>query len=190
MYCVNWCRRSVEKPDPIPHQLHHKSEDNSVKTETSSSVKWLYCLTLVTAVIPSGIFGATAWVGLATGGGILSGGIVALIVLLAICIYRIAVVVRNPHTLDAYITSTRLKMLRSLSIFSMVIGLLGSFGIFLVQPLALSTFGKSGDSGVAFFVTGTVLYLISGAGLTGLLMFEASRLFGFEARIKAEPHAQ
>jgi hypothetical protein len=47
-------------------------------------------------------------------------------------------------------------------------------------------FGKPGDAGVAFFVVGIVIYLISSAGLAGLLMFEASRLFGFEVRLKDE----
>ena len=158
-----------------------------MKTEASRSLKWLYCLTLITTLIPSGLFGAASSVGLATGGGILSGGIVALATLLAIFIYRIVVVARSPHTLDAYITSTRIRMLRSLSIFLMVIGLLGSFAIFFIQPLAMSFFSKPGDSGVAFFVMGIALYLISSAGLAGLLMFEASRLFGFEAKIRDEP---
>ncbi len=68
----------------------------------------------------------------------------------------------------------------------MAIGLIGSFTIFFIKPLALGIFGKPGDSGVAFFVVGVLAYLISSSGLMGLLMFEASRLFGFEARIKDE----
>ncbi|MHB1619274.1 MAG: hypothetical protein ACYCTY_04720 [Sulfuricella sp.] len=157
-----------------------------MKTEASRSLKWLYCLTLIAAIFPSGLLGAAGWVGLATGGGLFSGGIVALAILLAIFIYRIVLVVRNPHTLDAYITGTRIKLLRYLAIFLMVAGLIGSFAIFFIRPLALSMFGKPGDGGVAFFVMGIMLYLISSAGLLGLLMFEASRLFGFEARLKDE----
>ena len=157
-----------------------------MKTEASRTLKWLYCLTLTAAIFPSGLFGAAGWVGLATGGGLFSGGIVALAILLALVIYRIVRVVRNPHTLDAYITGTRIKLLRYLAIFLMVAGLIGSFAIFFIRPLALGVFGKPGDGGVAFFVMGVMLYLISSAGLGGLLMFEASRLFGFEARLKDE----
>lgn len=157
-----------------------------MKTEARRSLKWLYCLTLIAAIFPSGLFGATGWVGLATGGGMLRAGIFALAILLAIFIYRIVLVVRSPHTLDAYITSTPVKLLRYLGIFLMVAGLIGSFAIFFIRPLTLGIFGQPGDSGVAFFVMGVMLYLISSAGLAGLLMFEASRLFGFEARLKDE----
>lgn len=153
-----------------------------MKTEASRLLKWLYCLTLITAIIPSGLFGAAGWVGLATGGGILSGGIFAIVILLVIFIYRIVLVARNPHRLDAYIPSTRVKFLRYLGIFLMAVGLIGSAAIFLIKPLALSIFGQPGDSGVAFFVVGMLIYLISSAGLMGLIMFEASRLFGFEAQ--------
>ena len=157
-----------------------------MKTEASSSLKWLYCLTLIAAIFPSGLLGAASWVGLATGGGLLSGGIVAVAILLVLFGYRIVLVVRGPHTLDAYIASTRIKLLRNFGIFLMAIGLIGSFTIFFIKPLALGIFGKPVDSGVAFFVVGVFAYLISSSGLMGLLMFEASRLFGFEARIKDE----
>jgi hypothetical protein len=157
-----------------------------MKTEASRSLKWLYCLILIVTIFPSGLLGASGWVGLATGGGIFSGGLVALAILLAIFIYRIVLVARSPHTLDAYITSTPVKLLRNLGIFLMVIGLIGSFAVFFIRPLALGMFGKPGDAGAAFFVVGIVLYVISSAGLAGLLMFEASRLFGFEARLKDE----
>jgi len=157
-----------------------------MKTEASRTLKWLYCLTLIAAIFPSGIYGAAGWVGLATGGSMLSGGIVVLVILLAIFICRIILVVRRPHTLDAYITSTPIKLLRYLGIFLMAAGLLGSFAIFFIKPLALGIFGKPGDGGVAFFVVGVFAYLISSAGLLGLLIFEASRLFGFEAQIEDE----
>ena len=161
-----------------------------MKAEASRNLKWLYCLTLIAAIFPSGLFGAAGWVGLATGGGMLGGGIFVLVILLAIFIYRIVLVARSPHTLDAYITSTPVKLLRYLGIFLMVIGLIGSFAIFFIRPLALGVFGKPGDSGVAFFVMSIFIYLISSAGLMGLLMFEASRLFGFEAQLKDEQSNQ
>jgi hypothetical protein len=157
-----------------------------MKTEASRSLKWLYCLTLIAAIFPSGLMGAAGWVGLATGGGMFSGGIFALVIFLVLFIYRIVLVTRNPHTLDSFVSSTPIKVLRNLGGFLMVIGLIGSFAIFFIRPLALGIFGKPGDAGVAFFVVSIVLNLISSAGLSGLLMFEASRLLGFEARHKDE----
>lgn len=158
-----------------------------MKTKASRSLKWLYCLTLIAGIFPSGVFGAAGWVGLATGGGIFGGGIFAIAILLAIFIYRIVLVARNPHTLDSYITGTRIKLLRYFGIFLMGVGLIGSFTLFFIKPLALGIFGHPGDSGVAFFVVSVFVYLISSSGLPGLLMFEASRLFGFESQLKDEP---
>jgi len=155
-----------------------------VRAEAGRPLKWLYCLTLIAAIFPKGWFGAVGWVGLATGGGGLNGWILAVVIFLVIVIYRIILVARNPHMLDAYIVNTRIKLLRYFGIFLMSIGLIGSFIIFLIKPLALSIFGKPGDSGVAFFVVGVFVYLISSSGLLGLLMFEASRLFGFEVQLK------
>lgn len=161
-----------------------------MKIEASRSLKWLYCLTLVTIIFPSGMFGASGWMGLVTGGGLFSGGIFALIFLLAIFIYRIVVVARNPSTLDAYVASARIKLLRYLAIFMMGAGLIGSITIFFVRPLALKLFGSPGDSGVAFLVVGIFVYLLSSAGVLGLLMFEVSRLFGFEAQLKDDQSKQ
>ncbi|MFY9259008.1 MAG: hypothetical protein WAO71_00715 [Gallionella sp.] len=158
-----------------------------MKTEASRTLKWLYCLTLIAAIFPTGLMGARGWVGLTTGGGLFGGGIIAVVILLAIFIYRIVLVARNPHTLAAYIASTRIKLLRYFGIFLMSIGLLGSFTIFFIKPLALGIFGKPGDNGIAFFVVGVFVYLISSSGLLGLLLFEASRLFGFEAQLKEKP---
>ncbi|MDD2701209.1 MAG: hypothetical protein PHH36_08210 [Sideroxydans sp.] len=157
-----------------------------MKTEASRSLKWLYCLTLIAVIFPSGVFGAAGWIGLATGGGLFRGGIIMMLILLGLFIYRIVLVVRHSHTLNAFIPGARIKVMRRFGIFLMAVGLLGSFAIFLVKPIALGIFGKPGDSGVAFFVTGMYLYLLSSVGFPGLLMFEASRLFGFEAQFGVE----
>lgn len=157
-----------------------------MKIEASRSIKWLYCLTLIAGIFPSGIFGASGWVGLATGGGMLGAGMIPLVILLAAFIYRIVVVSRQPHTLDAHVPNARIKLLRRFGIFLMSAGLIGSLAIFFIRPLALGIFGKPGDAGVAFFVVGLFVYLISSAGLLGLIVFEASRLFGFEHQHKNE----
>jgi hypothetical protein len=115
-----------------------------------------------------------------------SGGLVVVAIFLAAFIYRIVLVARNPHRLDAYVTNTPVRLLRNLGILLMVLGLIGSFGIFFIGPLAMGIFGKAGDGGIAFFVVGLVVSLISSAGLSGLLAFEASRLFGFESRLDDE----
>lgn len=154
-----------------------------MKTEASRALKWLYCLSLIAAVIPLGLFGAAGWVGLATGGGMLGGSIVVLAIMLSLFVYRIVLVVRRPHTLDAFIPSTRIKIMRYFGIFLMIVGLIGALAVVFIKPLALSVFGQPADSGVAFFVIGVIAYFVSSSGVLGLLLFEASRLFGFEAQL-------
>lgn len=112
-----------------------------------------------------------------------------LVFLQAIFLYRIVKVVRKPHTLDAHITSKRILLLRRFGIVLMVLGVVGSLAIFFVKTISLGIFSKPGDSGIAFFVTGIFVYLVSSVGLPGLLIFEASRLFGFEAKL-ADEHRQ
>ena len=68
-----------------------------MQTEASRSLKWLYYLILIVTIFPSGLLGASGWVGLATGGGIFRGGLIGLAILFAIFIYRIVLVARFHH---------------------------------------------------------------------------------------------
>lgn len=153
-----------------------------MKLEVSRSMKWLYCLTLIAAIFPTGVFGASGWMGLVTGGGLLQGGFIFVIPLLLIVGYRVFLVTRKPHTLDSCITGKGIKALRVMGIVLMVIGMVASIGILFLKPLTLGIFGTPGDAGIAFFAMGMWLYFFSSAGLYGLLLFEASRLLGFETQ--------
>ena len=92
-----------------------------MKSKASRGMKWLYCLTLITVIFPSGMYGATSWAGLAAGGGLFSGGL--LLLLVVPIIYRVILVARDPDRLAAYVSSARIKLLRNLAIFFMTIGL-------------------------------------------------------------------
>lgn len=153
-----------------------------MKLKASRSLKWLYCLSLIAAIFPTGIFGAAGWMGLVTGRGILQGGFIFVIPFLLIVGYRVFLVARRPHTLDSYITGKGIKALRVIGIFLMAIGMVASIGIFFLKPLTFGIFGTPGDAGIAFFAMGMWLYFFSSAGLYGLLLFEGSRLLGFETQ--------
>ena len=69
----------------------------------------------------------------------------------------------------------------------MTLGCIGSIAIVFNKQLALAFFGKPGDAGVAFFAMGMYLYFLASAGLPGVLIFELSRLLGFEANLRDVP---
>ena len=155
-----------------------------MKLEAGKWLKWLYCLTLGASIFPSGFFGASGWTALATGGGWMRGGLLFVFVWFAVFGYRIFLVLRYQSTLDAFVTGRLVKFLRVLGLILMTVGLLGSMTILFLKPLALGIFGQPGESGVAFFVTGIFLYFISSVSLSGVMLFEASRLIGFEESLR------
>lgn len=158
-----------------------------MRIEGTVWLKALYCLTLLGMIFPSALYGASGWVGPATGGGMLAAiGLGGLVVTLALVLYRVFTVVRVGASLDAFVHSVIIRGLRIIGILCMLAGLLGSLAIFFVKPIALALFGQPGDAGIAFFVTGLYAYGISQFSLPGILLFEFSRLLGFEQHMQAE----
>jgi hypothetical protein len=156
-----------------------------MKLEASKKLKWLYCLTLITSILPT-IFGASGWMGLATGN-VLGPALVFLLFWIAIYLVRIWLVVRHSTTLDSFAPTIFTRGLRKLGIALMTLGCIGSIAIVFNKQLALAFFGKPGDAGVAFFAMGMYLYFLASAGLPGVLIFELSRLLGFEANLRDVP---
>lgn len=153
-----------------------------MKLEAGTSLKWLYCLTLITSILPT-TFGARGWMSLATGN-VLGPAFIILLLWLAIYIIRISQVVRHTSTLDSFVPGGLTNGLRKLGIGLMILGCIGSIAILFSKQLALAFFGKPGDAGVAFFAMGMYLYFLASAGLPGIFVFEASRLLGFEANLR------
>ena len=149
-----------------------------MKIPATRTIKWLYCLAIVSVIFTSKLLEPGAWIILMASGGI-SGMMLFIgpILLLAFIIYRVYSVARYSHTLDAYITSGSVRALRTISIAAMFVGGVALFGTFIVKEIALLIFGR------AFYIPGLFLYVISNAGLIGWLLFELSRLLGFEAMV-------
>ena len=111
-------------------------------------------------------------VGMVVGGGLL------FLPLMGWPLYRIYQIVRFPDTLDAFIGKTSVKVLRTIGIFLMGVGLIGSLSILFIKPLTLAIAGQPGENGIAFFVVGVFLYFISAMGWVGMILFEVSRDMG------------
>ena len=154
----------------------------SMERKASNSLKWLYCLTLAAMIFPVGLSGGSGWIGMATGGGLLGGVPFLPLLLVGWAVYRIVQVVRSPNALDVYVSGDFVKLLRGMGILLMIVGSSAALLIVFIRPLTLAIFGRPGDGGVAYFVVGVFLYVISLAGWLGIILFEASRSTGSKAR--------
>jgi len=145
-------------------------------------LKCLYCLTVVAMIIPAGLLGASGWVGLAMGGGFIGAQQYVGLVIAGWFIYRVYQVVRFPDALDVYVSGMVVKLFRVSGIVLMMLGLVFSTLIAFVKPLTLAIFGRAGDAGIAYFVVGVFLYLLTSAGWLGLILFEIGRICGKQNR--------
>lgn len=141
-------------------------------------MKVFYCLAVASAVLP---FGMSGWVAMTVGGNPMPVvPYLGPLLLLVIGIWRIYQVSRYPGTLDSYVYGGALTVLRVFGLIAMGIGVLYLVvqlgGGMLVRALV----PRRTESGVEFYVLGVYLALVSGIGPLGILLFETSRLFGFE----------
>jgi len=148
----------------------------------SKKLKCLYCFTLILSILPT-IFGASGWIGLATGK-VFGPALTFLLVWVAIYLVRIWLVTRHVTTLDSFVPTLLINFLRKLGIGLMGFGCIGSIAILFNRYLALAVFGSPGQGGIAFFAMGMYLYLLASVAIPGVLLFELSRLLGFEANLR------
>jgi hypothetical protein len=142
-------------------------------------LRLLYCLALLSAMIPFGISGYVV----ATFGGRPTPLVpyAASIALLFLGLWRLYLVARHSSSLDSYVFDVGTRALRILGIVAMVVGVVYMLLKFGGGPLVkLLRGGRQTESGVEFYVVQLYLTFISGVGPIGILLFEASRIFGFE----------
>jgi hypothetical protein len=105
----------------------------------------------------------------------------SLLPLLLLAIYRVVFVIKDASTLAAPPAAGVARLLRVLGIVMLVVGAL-VFALNVVSgPLMHRFMSSHTESGAEYFVVGTYLALLGGIGAFGLLLFEFSRLLGFEA---------
>lgn len=146
----------------------------------SNAVRWLYVATLVGAMVPS-----SGWLQLATGGG--WGAAVGLSTagLALFGLWRAGMVIWRRSTLDGLPVSGYIKFLRHLGIAGMALGALCLLVRLALPWLAANlTVLRSDHIGMAGFMAGIYIALISSWAMAGLMLFELSRLLAFERNMR------
>lgn len=145
---------------------------------SSHAVRAIYVLALVSIALPAPTSG---WIGMALGfGGVRSPFALVWLLTFVLIVWRIVLVIRNPNQLDAPAEQQTLRWCRNAAIAFMAIGSVIFALQWFVIPIARAVFPRGSDNGIEFFVVGIWLAMFAAATPLGLLLFEASRLFGFE----------
>jgi hypothetical protein len=108
----------------------------------------------------------------------------ATFLLLALCIYRLVIVFRQENALASYQVSGPALLLRRVGAAFIYIGAGVLFLNFAAFPLIKAFVMHNKTDGVEFFVGGLYLSYLQSFGDTGLIMFELSRLIGFENHVR------
>jgi hypothetical protein len=152
--------------------------------EASTLIRWLYCLAILSVILP---FGMSGWVAATVGAGpTQSLPFIGPILLLVLGVWRIFMVARHRYTLDTFVLGGAAKLLRILGIMGMVVGVIYLVLRLTAAPLTRAMLQSRSESGVEFYVVGVLLGLLGGVGPLGILLFEFSRLLGFEQRAQLE----
>jgi len=156
-------------------------EESSMSKDASLLTRIIYCLVVLGAILPFGL-AKSGWVALATGGPALAGTIpfIGPLVLLVIGIYRVIVVVRTPAALSAPPVAGFIAFLRGAGLFLLYLGAITTVLGWLAGPLMHTLMRARTESGAEFFFVGYLIAIVGQVGVLGLLLFELSRLRGFE----------
>ena len=150
----------------------------------SLPLKWAYALVILSSVVPIGL-ASSGWVSLAVGGGA-SLGIPFLgpIAMLGLGIYRVFLVAKVPNTLDSPEIVGFGKTIHKVGIFLLFVGAVIGILNLISRPLLHALPSQYTSGAPVFFIVGIYLSLATGLGLLGLILFEFSRLLGFEKNVR------
>ena len=152
---------------------------------TSAAIRWLYCLAVAAAIFP---FATSGWVAATLGGlPLQSIPFIGPILFLVIGIWRIYCVLRYRGTLDSYVFGGPLKVLRIAGIVGMGIAVVYLVARFSAGTILRSIVKTRTESGVEFYVVGIYLALLGGIAPLAIVVFEFSRLLGFERHANSRP---
>lgn len=147
--------------------------------ETGRALRTIYVLALVSIAFPAPMSG---WVGMALGVGSLHALVPWIwLIPVALIAWRVVLVIRRPALLDAPSDHQGLRWCRKIATGLMAVGI----AIYLLQwfivPLARTLFPSGSENGIEFLVLGLGFAMLAAATPVGLLLFETSRLLGFES---------
>lgn len=148
----------------------------------STSIKLTYTLAVL-AIYPIAIVGSSGWVAIAMGAGVNWWILVALLV----GVWRVYQVWTKGSTLSAPIPTAAIGVLRWIGLLLMAATVVLALALFFQKQVAGLFFSGKSDTGIEFFVLKMYATLIGSLTTSGILLFELSRLLGFEHR---EHHAR
>lgn len=152
--------------------------------KTSATFKLVYCLFLLSAILPFGL-AKSGWVALATGGaGMSTIPLIGPVALLILGLYRIYLVAKVPGLLDAPAVAGPPQFLRAAGAVLIYVGVVAAVLSWIAAPLMRSLITQRTGTGVEFFVVGVYLSLGTGIGMLGLFCFEFGRLLSFERQVR------
>ena len=150
----------------------------------SITLRSIYILSLAVIIYP---VATMSWMGFSNSAGAI-GAILSVVWIgfAGLGVWRIFQVVTKADTLDSYVYSGIVKLLRAIGIIGMVLSLL-----YLVIQIGLGVYlslldPKSGSGSAPLVVAGLFVALLAGFAQLGLWIFEVSRLFGFERNSRGE----
>ena len=152
-----------------------------MKQVASNSLKWVYSIVVLSTVVPLGL-ASSGWVAMARGGGVFAGlPYLGPLLFLLLGLYRTYLVARVPGTLASYPATGFASVLRKLGLIALYFGAAVSLLNLAAGPLMKLLMTTRTESGAEFFVVGLYLSILGGIGVLGLLLFELSRIVGFES---------
>lgn len=139
-----------------------------------------YCITLLGAILPIGL-AKSGWVALATGPSF-AGSVPLLgpILFLIVGLYRVYGVVRAPGTLDAAPATGFIAFLRGAGLLLLYVGAIAAVLGWVAGPLMHAVVRSRTADGAEFFAIGLIVAILGQIGVIGLVLYEFSRLRGFE----------
>jgi hypothetical protein len=148
--------------------------------QASFPFRLFYCLAVLGTIVPIGLANS-GWVRASTGGTLVSlVPFAGPILFLALGLYRVFLVARVPGTLDLPPVAGIASVLRAIGAFCIYAGAVVGILNWVSRPLMRLLVTRPSETGVEFYVAGVYLALAGGVGALGLLLFEFSRLLGFE----------
>jgi hypothetical protein len=153
-----------------------------MRQEASISIRWIYSLAVLSAILP---FGMSGWVAATLGGGPMQSiPFIGPILFLALGAWRIYLVARHRNTLDSFVGGGVMKFMRVLGIIGMAFGVIYLVLRVSAGPLTRAIFQSPSENGVEFYVVGVYLALLGGVAPLSVMLFEFSRLLGFEQQAR------
>lgn len=165
--------------DTVPGARRSSAPPSSIAwAETSRRLQWFYVLGLIAIVISSRHSG---WVQMAIGGSWLMSllALTAMLVI-AVAVGRAVQVLRRRDRLDAPVAAGWITLLRRAGLLLLALGIVTALLQLLMVPIVRAIVPRGSDNGIEFFIAGLALAAGSGFAPSGLLLFELSRLLGFE----------